>query len=397
MPVEWTDGGTAEVAIRRPVEPGDAIRPGGRATSGRASAAHRRDPDRAGRARHAGRGRARRRCRSGRGPGWWSSATGDELVEPGTPLAPARSGSPTASCWPRPLREAGRRGATASRRSCATTRPRVLEPDRGRSSAAPTCVITSGGVEHGREHDVGQGGAAGSSARSFARSRCSRGCRRASALSAGSGRRSSRCPGNPVSAYVRSACSCGPRCAQDARPAGGARRPPARTGSTSPVRSPAGQAVVPARRAGRGRDRSTRCAGQGSHQLAALAKANALIVVPEEVTRCPRRAVEASVGRSIRQVSVRALFAACPQRPGFPTSTTPARRAWSTCPSRRSPCATAAATGRVLLSRRGGGRAAGRRGAQGRRARRWPGSPGSGRQADARPDPAVPSDRAARR
>jgi len=62
-------------------------------------------------------------------------STGNELVEPGTPLIPARSGSPTASCSPRPA--AGPAQPSAGTGS-ATTRPWCSAPWKG-CSATPTC------------------------------------------------------------------------------------------------------------------------------------------------------------------------------------------------------------------------------------------------------------------
>ena len=91
-------------------------------------------------------------------------------------------------------------------------------------------------------------------------------------------------PGNPVSAYV-SFCLFvrpGARCLQDI--AAGNGLPPGRPCSPGQSRSPARQAVVPARRTRRAAGLVTPVSGQTSHQLASLARANALIIVPEEVT-----------------------------------------------------------------------------------------------------------------
>ena len=92
-------------------------------------------------------------------------------------------------------------------------------------------------------------------------------------------------PGNPVIAYVSFMVFV--------RPAANVRRPsPERPASgkavtTGPLRSPRDR-VLPARPCSTRRRTVAPVGGQGSHQLASLAPANALIVVPEAVTSCPR-------------------------------------------------------------------------------------------------------------
>ena len=67
-------------------------------------------------------------------------------------------------------------------------------------------------------------------------------------------------------------------------------RPRVRARLTQALRSPAGQAAVrPGAAVGRGRRvrRGARSAVPGSHLIAAMAHANALAVVPEEITELP--------------------------------------------------------------------------------------------------------------
>ena len=78
-------------------------------------------------------------------------------------------------------------------------------------------------------------------------------------------------------------------------------------------------------------------------------------------------------------------------------STSAARPAWSTCPPRTSPCGGARAAGRFVTTPEVIGAAAPRRAAEGRRAGGGADRRHRRRQAHARPRPAVPSGRAARR
>jgi molybdopterin molybdotransferase len=91
-------------------------------------------------------------------------------------------------------------------------------------------------------------------------------------------------PGNPVSAYVSFQIFV--------RPAIGAlqgdsalRLPTVRAELTGPVRSPAGRRSY--LRAVLDGDKITPLTGQGSHQIATLGRANALITVPEWVVQMP--------------------------------------------------------------------------------------------------------------
>ncbi len=91
-------------------------------------------------------------------------------------------------------------------------------------------------------------------------------------------------PGNPVSAYVSFQVF--------ARPAIGALQAydglgleSVTAGLTAPLRSPPGRRSFLRGVLDRSRGRVTPLTGQGSHQVATLGKANALIVVPEWVVQ----------------------------------------------------------------------------------------------------------------
>ena len=92
-------------------------------------------------------------------------------------------------------------------------------------------------------------------------------------------------PGNPVSSFVSFEVFVRPALRRALGHASPDRlHAPARL--TGPLRSPAGQPPVPARPL-RAAGRSPRSAGPDSHLVAHLARANCLVVVPEDVTELP--------------------------------------------------------------------------------------------------------------
>jgi molybdopterin molybdotransferase len=91
-------------------------------------------------------------------------------------------------------------------------------------------------------------------------------------------------PGNPVSAYVSFLLFVTPalRKLQDLP----AQRPrPLTAALTDPVRSPAGRRSYLRGVLDDAQETVVPLTGQSSHQLGALAQANALIIVPEQITR----------------------------------------------------------------------------------------------------------------
>ena len=127
VPVEWTDGGRARVSIRAGAEYGNAVRLAGEdAKAGEVlvTAGTRLRPMHVAVIAAAGRGSVLVRPR----PRVVVLSTGNELAEPGTPLVPGGSGTPTASCSPR--RPARRAAWPTGRPSCPTTRTRCFRPSR---------------------------------------------------------------------------------------------------------------------------------------------------------------------------------------------------------------------------------------------------------------------------
>ena len=165
------------------------------------------------------------------------------------------------------------------------------------------------------------------------RSRCSRACHRASASVGEDQVPIFALPGNPVVASCRSCSSSGRRCGRCAACPRTCTGPVSRRCRTTACARPRASGSSLRGMCSPPPDGSylvTPRAGQGSHQLAALAAANALIVVPENVTEvaagrwwtrscCERRRGLTIVGERLTHVDE------------------PARPAWSTSPARTSP------------------------------------------------------------
>jgi len=289
VPVEWTDGGAARVAIRRPAEHGNAVRyAGGDATAGETllTAGTRMRPMQIAVAASAGRSAVTVRPR----PRVVVLSTGDELTEPGSPLVPGRIWDSNSYMIAAAAREAG---AVAHRRSGVPDDPQGVLPALEEQLAHADLLITTGGVSMGGEHDVvkaalrelgtvtfrkvamqpgmpqgfgviGQGGAGG--------------------VGAERGVPIFTLPGNPVSAYVSFQIFVRPAIAA-LQGADDLSLPSVRATLTGPVRSPSGRRSY--LRAVLDGSKVTPLSGQGSHQIAYLGRANALIVVPEWETRLP--------------------------------------------------------------------------------------------------------------
>ena len=311
VPVEWTDGGAARVTIRAKAEPGNAVRlAGGDAKAGEVliTEGTRLRPMHIAVIAAAGRGAVRVRPR----PRVVVLSTGDELAEPGTPIVPGRIWDSNSFMIAAAAREAG---CSAYRQAIVPDKPDEVLPAIEDQLVRADLMITTGGVSMGGEHDVvkaalqrlgtvvfrkvamqpgmpqGFGTVAftGSvdaepSARGGIIGRLAdRG--EATESTAGSAGDVERVPlltlpGNPVSAYVSFQVF--------ARPALGALQAYDRLGLetitaelTGPLRSPAGRRSYLRGVLDRSTGRVTALTGQGSHQVATLGQANALIVVPE--------------------------------------------------------------------------------------------------------------------
>jgi len=279
VPVEWTDGGRAQARFFQPVHKDNAIRhrgedvavgdvllPGG-TTLGPAQIAL---------LAASGHGSVLARA----APRVAVIATGNELTEPGAPLVPGQIWESNAYMLAAAVRQAG--GSATRHR--AGDDPGTVLALLTELSAVADLLITSGGVSMGGEHDVVKAALSGSGAAdmTFCKVAMQPGMPQGFGV-IGPGRTPLLAlPGNPVSAFVSFVlfgCPAldalrgrapGPRPVRRAELAGPLRSPRGRRSYLRGVLAPDGATVAP-------------LTGQGSHQLGALARANALIVVAEQV------------------------------------------------------------------------------------------------------------------
>jgi molybdopterin molybdotransferase len=314
VPVEWTDGGTARVTIYGRAEAGHALRlTGDDAKAGDilVAAGTRLRPMHIAVIAATGRSTIRVRPR----PRVVVLSTGNELAEPGTPIVPGRIWDSNSFMIAAAAREAG---SLAYRQSIVPDNPDEVLPAIEDQLVRADLMITTGGVSMGGEHDVvkaalrqlgtvtfrkvamqpgmpqGFGTVAlppsaapeGRANRSLIGRLAERGeiAERAIGSAGGDQVPIFTLPGNPVSAYVSFQLFV--------RPAIGALQAydglgleATRAELTGPLRSPPGRRSFLRGVLDRGRGRIAPLTGQGSHQVATLGKANALIIVPEWVVQ----------------------------------------------------------------------------------------------------------------
>ena len=280
VPVEWTDDGTDRVQIYRPAERGNAVRyAGGDAAEGETllTAGVRMRPMQIAVAASAGRKTVQVMPR----PRVVVLSTGNELTEPGTPLVPGRIWDSNSYMLAAAAREAG---ALAYRRSGLPDDPAGVLPALEEQLARADLLITTGGVSMGGEHDVVKAALRELGTVTFTKVAMQPGMPQGFGTIGDKHVPIFTLPGNPVSAYVSFQLFVRPALAA-LQGAADLRLNAVRATLTRPVRSPAkrrsylrgvleGGQVSP-------------LSGQGSHQIAALGKANALIVVPEQETGLP--------------------------------------------------------------------------------------------------------------
>jgi molybdopterin molybdotransferase len=277
VPVEWTDGGAARVAIRRAAELGNAVRyAGGDAAEGETllTAGTRMRPMQIAVAASAGRAAVTVRPR----PRVVVLSTGDELTEPGSPLVPGRIWDSNSYMIAAAAREAG---AAAYRRSGVPDDPKGVLPALEEQLAHADLLITTGGVSMGGEHDVVKAALRELGTVTFRKVAMQPGMPQGFGV-IGDKVPIFTLPGNPVSAYVSFQMFVRPAIAA-LQGADDLSLPSVRATLTGPVRSPSGRRSY--LRGVLDGSKVTPLSGQGSHQIAYLGRANALIVVPERETR----------------------------------------------------------------------------------------------------------------
>lgn len=310
VPVEWTDGGTARVSIRAKAEHGSAVRLAGEdAKAGEVlvTAGTRLRPMHVAVIAAAGRGSVLVRPR----PRVVVLSTGNELAEPGTPVVPGRIWDSNSYML---AAAAGEAGCLAYRQAILPDHPDEVLPAIEDQLVRADLMITTGGVSMGGEHNVvkaalqqlgtitfrkvamqpgmpqGFGTIALPAAVAAAEPRRRRfrrdGYEEAAVPAPAAGERVPifTLPGNPVSAFVSFQVF--------ARPALGALQgydglglETVKAELTGPLRSPAGRRSFLRGVLDRAAGQVTPLTGQGSHQVATLGKANALVVVPEWVVQ----------------------------------------------------------------------------------------------------------------
>jgi len=278
VPVEWTDGGDKRVAVSRPAPAGHAIRRcGDDVAEGDVivGAGTLLGPAQLALLAAGGHRTALVRPR----PRVEVIATGNELSDPGTPLVPGQIWESNGYMLAAAARQAGGR----ARRHRVKDDPVAVVTALEELSASADLLVTTGGVSMGGEHDVVKAALGGFAIR-FRKVAMQPGMPQGFGLVGLGGTPVLTLPGNPVSAYisfllfVRPAMQAlqglapTPLPATRARLAGPVRSPEGRRSYLRGVLDARAGAVIP-------------LTGQGSHQLGALARANALIVVPEQVVR----------------------------------------------------------------------------------------------------------------
>ncbi|GAA0400000.1 molybdopterin molybdotransferase MoeA [Microbispora corallina] len=279
VPVEWTDAGTIRVRIDRPAESGNAIRRAGEDVAAGDTVLPEGTligPAQLGILAGVGRRRVTVRPR----PRVVVLSTGAELAEPGTPLGHGQIWESNSFMLAAAVREAGAEGFRAG---AVTDDPKEFMDRLDAQLIRADAVITSGGVSMGAYEPVKEALAPLGTV-TFEKVAMQPGMPQGFGVVGPDRVPIFTLPGNPVSSFVSFVLFVKPALRKmQGHPAG----PPAsvRAVSTAPARSPAGRRsylravlsggeVSPVRR-------------QGSHQLAALAGANALMVVPQDVTELP--------------------------------------------------------------------------------------------------------------
>jgi molybdopterin molybdotransferase len=289
VPVEWTDGGSARVSIRAGAEYGSSVRLAGEdAKAGEVlvTAGTRLRPMHVAVIAAAGRGSVLVRPR----PRVVVLSTGNELAEPGTPLVPGRIWDSNSFMLAAAAREAG---CLSYRQVALPDHPEGVLPAIEDQLVRADLMITTGGVSMGGEHDVIKAALQQLGTITFRKVAMQPGMPQgfgtialpaAVAPAAGDRVPIFTLPGNPVSAYVSFQVFARPAIAA-LQGYDGLGLEKVQAELTGPLRSPPGRRSFLRGVLDQARKRVTPLTGQGSHQIATLGKANALVVVPEQVTQ----------------------------------------------------------------------------------------------------------------
>jgi molybdopterin molybdotransferase len=279
VPLEWTDGGAAEAVFRQAPEPGNAVRHRGDDVAEGAALLPQGTligPVQIALLAASGHGEVLARTP----PRIAIISTGNELVEPGTPLIPGQIWESNSFMLGA---AAGRTGATVRRHRLRDDPGVVLSTLEGLVSDADL-LITSGGVSMGGEHDVVKAALSKLGTITFRKVAMQPGMPQGFGVLGPDHTPIFTLPGNPVSAYVSFILFVQP--ALDAlKKLSPQRQPPVDAALTMSVRSPGGRRSYLRGILDPARETVVPLTGQSSHQLGALAQANALIIVPEDVTR----------------------------------------------------------------------------------------------------------------
>ncbi|MEV1168107.1 gephyrin-like molybdotransferase Glp [Nonomuraea sp. NPDC049784] len=283
VPVEWTDGGTVSVRITRSATAGNAIRRAGEdVEAGEVvlKAGTVIGPAQLGIIAGVGRRRVWARPR----PRVVVISTGAELVEPGSPLVHGQIWESNSFTLTAAVRESGGEGFRAG---SVGDDPAVLLDRLDTHLVRADAIITSGGVSMGAYEPVKEALSPLGTVR-FEKVAMQPGMPQGFGVLGEDRVPIFALPGNPVSSFVSFMLFVRPALDRmRGLPAGMPEPVTARV--TGPLRSPAGRrSFLRGVLASDGTVSPVH--GQGSHQLAALASANALIVVAEDVTEVPEGA-----------------------------------------------------------------------------------------------------------
>ncbi|MEV4078074.1 molybdotransferase-like divisome protein Glp [Nonomuraea fuscirosea] len=277
VPVEWTDGGTVSVRIDRRAEVGNAVRRAGEDVQAGEivlKAGTVIGPAQLGIIAGVGRRRVLARPR----PRVVVVSTGAELVEPGGTLAPGQIWESNSYTLAAAVREAGAEGFRAG---SVGDDPAVLLDRLDTHLVRADAIITTGGVSMGAYEPVKEALSPLGTVR-FEKVAMQPGMPQGFGVLGEDEVPIFALPGNPVSSFVSFMLFVRPALDRMRGLPGGLPETVTAT-VTGPLRSPSGRRSY--LRGVLAPDGTvTPVHGQGSHQLAALALANALIVVPEDVT-----------------------------------------------------------------------------------------------------------------